>query len=506
MINFLKRLLAPEGAPAPDSAIEKIGEAELPRRLGLELLHSTPRCWSFASRMRDRLEYLTREDVPELIDRVLARFALYVLDLPASEKDHHSAPYALLEHSLEVAYGTLSALSGSSFRISQDPLIDHRERPSWIYGAFLVGLGHDLAKAFDYHVTLPRGGEPWDPLREPLAAYARRHGRKETGREFWTFRKGRGLKGQVARTGELLRLILPPSACAYLAGRLPVLEQIFACRTREEQLLLPLPARAIKTAYGIVDRHTSLEEKFEKRPPAAEVADPEDDEEVEAPAPPEDSKSEEAEETVEEVEEDPSEVNPENASSDPLPEEDPSEVDPENASSNPLPEEDPPAFGDEDPEIAPVGDAVEQERRAAHQLDPAVFLNSIWRQILSGGLQRNGKLSAVYITDKFVWLTSEWGLRRMARVIQLSPSDTTIDRMVESLRKSPLVVVWKDQAIVRAIRPGVNSHLRGAIAIKCAGFLSKSDLAHLGTLQDDLIHTGPWSGFAPRKASKKAAS
>jgi hypothetical protein len=450
MIRILKRLLETPGRtpPPPPRAVERFGEIELPRALGRTLLRATPKCRVYAERMRDRLEHLTRDEMPDLVDRVLGRLALYVLDLPASERDHHARPFGLLEHSLEVAYGTLAALAGSSFRVSPDPLVDHRERPRWIYAAFVGGLAHDLGKTLGIEVRLAGESRPWDPLREPLAAYALRGGKAETGPETWAFRRGRGLEGDADRTGELLGWILTPEAERYLGDRRAVLEKLFPSRTAAELSRLPEPARTIKAAWGAVDRETSRADLL-----GSERQEPTDV----PPAPP---------------------------------------------SSGQELESEPPA---DPPPAAPQGDPVEEARKADHRLDPANLVGALHRFILSSGLDRNGRYSSVYLTGEHVWLTIDLGFERLAKLLGIAFTRRNFERMIESFGRSPLVERWKDGVLVRAVRAGAHRPERGALAVKTLGFLSATDLAKLGTFGEAIVHEGPWRGPASEPARRAAS-
>ena len=451
MIRMLKKLLeAPGRTPPPRQAVERFGEIALPRELGRTLLGATPKCRVYADRMRDRLEHLTRDEMPNLVDRVLERLALYVLDLPASERNHHAQPFGLLEHSLEVAYGTLAALSGSSFRVSPDPLVDHRERPRWIYAAFVGALAHDLAKTFGIEVRLPGESGPWNPLREPLAAYALRSGRTETGSAAWTFRRGRGLEGQADRTGELLEEILTPEAERYLGDRRAILEQLFPSRTAAELSRLPEAARTIKAAWGAVDRETSRADLL----PAERSAAPQEA----SDAPPAPAPAEELETVTL-----------------------------------------------DDPPPGPPGDPVEDARKADHRLDPANLLSALHRFILSGGLDRNGRYSSIYLTDEYVWMTIDLGFERLAKLLGIAFTRRNSERMLESFVRSPQVVRWKDGAVVRTVRTGAHRPARGALALRTLGFLSATDLAKLGTFHEEILHEGPWKGPAS-EVGRKAAS
>jgi hypothetical protein len=138
-------------------------------------------------------------------------------DLPASEAHHHSRPFGLLTHSLDVATHALVAFTQSSlwWQHAPDPAQRHRLQSHWRLGTVLAGLLHDLGKVFDVTVVLaPSTGilpARWDPLAEPLLAFLLRHqqgGRLPTPTVHW--QPERGMRHEAA--GALAAtLLLPPA-------------------------------------------------------------------------------------------------------------------------------------------------------------------------------------------------------------------------------------------------------------------------------------------------------
>ena len=112
----------------------------------------------------------------ELAAGTLTRMRELVGDLPASANHHHSQPYGLLQHSLEVALKMVEEFertlvgetqlgpSVSSSEILPDPR-------QWQYLSFLAGLGHDLGKLFDLDVRA--GHRRWSPLQQTYAEFLR---------------------------------------------------------------------------------------------------------------------------------------------------------------------------------------------------------------------------------------------------------------------------------------------------------------------------------------------
>jgi len=129
---------------------------------------------------RALLEELTENVVSRLPDmdcrergaRVIAKLRDLVGDLPASADHHHSEPYGLLRHSLEVALKMLEEFEKMLFAdvppnaavIKIPP--DSRQLQ---YLCFLAGLGHDLGKLFD--MDLRARDWRWSPLHETYAEF-----------------------------------------------------------------------------------------------------------------------------------------------------------------------------------------------------------------------------------------------------------------------------------------------------------------------------------------------
>ena len=128
----------------------------------------------------DELTETILSRLPEEMDcrargaRVIAKLRDLVGDLPASADHHHSDPYGLLRHSLEVALKMLEEFEKMLFAdvppgstIIKIP-VDNRQLQ---YLCFLAGLGHDLGKLFD--MDLWAGDRRWSPLHETYAEFLR---------------------------------------------------------------------------------------------------------------------------------------------------------------------------------------------------------------------------------------------------------------------------------------------------------------------------------------------
>jgi hypothetical protein len=193
---------------------------------------------------------------------LLQRLTAFCWDLPASEAHHHSRPFGLLTHSLEVATQALVAFTQSSLWWQQapDPAQRHRMQPSWRLGTALAGLLHDVGKVCDMMVTLPaeNGSLParWAPLQEPLLAFLLAHQRGGVlPTPTVTWQPGRGKQHETAGAlvatllltrADLLALTLPVARAlwAYLGGHLDPMNLF------RQLLVQPLPQTAVGGADG----------------------------------------------------------------------------------------------------------------------------------------------------------------------------------------------------------------------------------------------------------------
>lgn len=136
---------------------------------------------------------------------VVRRAVAQCWDLPASEAHHHSRPFGLVTHALEVAAHGLDALIRTTlwWAKASDPAERHRAKLPWRVGTAYAGLLHDLGKMFDVTVTLalPQVTSPvtWHPLAEPLLAFLERHQRGHNlPTPTWSWQPGRGMRHEAA--------------------------------------------------------------------------------------------------------------------------------------------------------------------------------------------------------------------------------------------------------------------------------------------------------------------
>jgi hypothetical protein len=157
----------------------------------------------------------TKNESRELGAGVIARLRDLVGDLPASADHHHSEPYGLLRHSLEVALKMLGEFEGTLIMEkrpdgSVDCFQSARDRPRWQYMCFLAALCHDLGKLLDMDVR--EGERRWWPLAENYAAFYR----KAKTRPVLRWRKDRVRGGHALLSPLVLHQVLTAADVEYL--------------------------------------------------------------------------------------------------------------------------------------------------------------------------------------------------------------------------------------------------------------------------------------------------
>ncbi len=436
-------LTKPIGPGASEPA-ERFGEVEVERSAGGQYLRTTLERKNRVAAIRERVPDFSPSEKAELIDRLLARLALYVFDLPASERHHHSHPGGLLDHLLDVAARTVETLARPSFRISPDPSVDHHERAPWVYAGLVAAIGHDLGKVFDCEVVLPEGGGSWDPNREPLISFCRRARLAETGPSLWKFRKGRGRNGHEARNAEALAILLTPEIVSYLGPRWAALERAFASgRASDAETGVPEAARQIVDVVRAMDQTSTKDDRAAGEPARGAAETPQTAPTLPPPSP---------------------------------------------ALVVPVPPPLPPAPvrvrepWEEDLPWVPKrgGDPIEQSRRVEVELDPAQFLDSVRRYLLRRLLSRNDWYSDVYIRPDFVWLALPHTFERLARLLRLSRTVPVCRAMIAALRSTPFVIPESEERVPFHVRVRPDAEDTWAVKLRRTGFLSDTELAKLG--------------------------
>jgi hypothetical protein len=161
----------------------------------------------------------------DYLSNILQQFAVWALDLPASQKHHHARPQGLFSHSAEVACAVVQDLE-ERWSPGRGCILPPAHQALWLKVAFALGLFHDCGKILDLEVNGPLPGSCWDPFGESLAAFKARHGNAALAASSYRFRPGRGLSGHEQKGIRLLGVILagprwnrlrPPLAAAYEA-------------------------------------------------------------------------------------------------------------------------------------------------------------------------------------------------------------------------------------------------------------------------------------------------
>lgn len=118
-----------------------------------------------------------------LYRETIQNLAGYVHLLPASEYHHHHELGGLFYHSLQTAHGCLEKARSKEGKIPREKEtlnVDAFQeiKPKWIYGAWVLGLIHDIGKVLLDIDVYEHGNEKniWNPLNESLVEWAERTG------------------------------------------------------------------------------------------------------------------------------------------------------------------------------------------------------------------------------------------------------------------------------------------------------------------------------------------
>ena len=116
-----------------------------------------------------------------LYKKTIANLAEYVHLLPASEYHHHHELGGLFYHSLQTAHGCLEKARSREGKIPRDKKSTNIDvfqviKPKWIYGAWALGLVHDIGKVIMDITVYEHGNDAniWSPLNESLVSWAKR--------------------------------------------------------------------------------------------------------------------------------------------------------------------------------------------------------------------------------------------------------------------------------------------------------------------------------------------
>ncbi len=185
----------------------------------------------------------------DVIHCLAAALATWAADLPGSERNHHRAPFGLLDHSLDTAACFMGWAARSQ---SEDPT-----RTRWLLVGMGLALFHDVGKLGDFTVTAPHGGERWDPFREPLTGFRARHGLPCWNVRDYRWTRGRGAHGHDTRAVDLVETILPADFTAPFRRDLREAMQALGCRSPERLKEYPWPLPCLSVAVRRCDRESA---------------------------------------------------------------------------------------------------------------------------------------------------------------------------------------------------------------------------------------------------------
>src|SRR5258708_8678398 len=150
---------------ARDYQIDRPIPSEISSHLAWKIIGAKPSRMHAWHRLLDELSQSTKWSIDTIVWSIL-HTACWVVDLPASEKRHHRAPFGLFDHALEVALGAL--------------LTHQREFEWWLRKtdrsastytarlvAYLVAL-HHLPQPFHPPLNAPLPRLPSAPHHHPL--------------------------------------------------------------------------------------------------------------------------------------------------------------------------------------------------------------------------------------------------------------------------------------------------------------------------------------------------
>ncbi len=112
---------------------------------------------------------LSGGDEGRLLAPLFTRFARWVGDLPASERNHHARPYGLLDHSLDTARLALLQWERHADALDRIAPPAPDQLTLWLAAAAATALLHDVGKVLEFDVQ-GSSGDAWDPVEEPQDA------------------------------------------------------------------------------------------------------------------------------------------------------------------------------------------------------------------------------------------------------------------------------------------------------------------------------------------------
>lgn len=456
MKSFMKRIFGPGGSPGKDGPVEVFGRTSILRSRGEEILSATPKRKDLCQGIRDRIGYVAKSQKHDLVDRVLVRFALFVGDLPASERDHDSGSFGLLDHSLDIAHKVVKTLASSAFKPSPNPVASSRERPAWVYAGFLAALLHDVGKVLGIEVVRCEEGkpfgDPWNPRVQPLVGYLAARGIERAHPKHAKFIAGRGDRTHE-RMGSLLHaLVLDPGVIHHAgAAYTHVVEAYVERSAKESPTHLPETAKMVASLIRQVDGGDRRKE----------------DKSTGKKSNPEQGKPESKQASVDQA-----------ARSE------------RTASASP-PAKKPPAgpVGAAPPVAKPAaggssggsGPNQRMDTRSEKLLEPAALLAALKGAIDSGALPRNSKSAQVLIRPDRVWVFFPHGFRELWKRVTSKSSQSYEERILQALSRSGEAFEQAPESPKAVIRTRPDSrHPRWAVGIRTGALFDDKTARDLG--------------------------
>jgi hypothetical protein len=460
MLHLFRSLGGPRGGEGSPSPLEHFGNVRIARAAGLEIVQATAHRRNCVQGIRDRLTSMTRPQKDDLIDRVLARLALLIFDLPLDPSTPPPERFGLLDHLLRVACQTARELTGPGFQLSAQPSVRHREGPPWAYAGVIAAIGHKIGKALDFDLVVPGTAAPWDPRQEPLRLFCERNGIPGTSPEHWRVRPGRGWEARGDPHPDLLRKVITPEVEGYLGPRLtPVLEALSPDGSGRPASSVTPTAHEVVSVARRIDRAVSIEVHGSRPPNARGI------QAVPPPRPFEDSGPGSRTTSA------PDFLSAPGPGGGPL--------------TLPIPDLDPPDPPDFLPAPIPApgnrrGDSFETARRMDHELGPARFPETIRRMIVARRLARNGLYSPVYLRPDYLWIIVPEAFERVAPIIGVPYDTESVDRMCASLRMCPGAVPGRTGSGTEFVKTRSDGPSRRAICLRTRDFLGEPEARALG--------------------------
>ena len=180
-------------------------------------------------------------DLEVYLSKLIDPLALWVMDLPASESNHHSYPYGLLDHALEVGLASTLACAKKAEHEHIGGDLSERAWGHRIRLAARLGLFHDVGKVFSVEVRDKKSGDIWDPMNEPLAYFKARHELPILGPTPFQFVEGRGLNRHEEKGKKLLSRLIHPETSPTMSADIALAYDAYAGRYDRPTMPWPVP-------------------------------------------------------------------------------------------------------------------------------------------------------------------------------------------------------------------------------------------------------------------------